>query len=141
VNQIPRVGIGVFVWKNGAFLMGQRRGAHGNNSWSVPGGHLEYLESWEACAAREVLEETGMEITNIRFLTATNDLFTEEGKHYVTIWMQSDWQKNEPRILEPDKFVRMEWRNFSDLPEPLFLPWQQLRRAQPGLFTGTSQQI
>ena len=34
-----------------------------------PGGYFEYMESFEECAKREVMEETGMEIQNIRFPT------------------------------------------------------------------------
>jgi 8-oxo-dGTP diphosphatase len=51
-----------------------------------PGGHLEYGESFAECAKREVLEETGLEVGNIKFLVATNDVFGE-GKHYVTIFV------------------------------------------------------
>lgn len=55
----------------------------------LPGGHLEVGESPEECAAREVEEETGLTIItdDIRFLTATNDVFEAEGKHYVTLFV------------------------------------------------------
>ena len=134
MKPVVRVGIGVIVWKNDKFLMGQRRGSHGADTWSVPGGHLEFGETWEECAKREVREETGMQITNLRLLAVTNDLFKTEAKHYVTIWMQSDWQAGVPAITEPDKFIRMGWRSTSDLPEPLFLPWNQLIKTVPDLF-------
>lgn len=52
-----------------------------------PGGHLEYGESFATTAAREVLEETGLVVGNIKFLTATNDVFPQEEKHYVTIFV------------------------------------------------------
>jgi 8-oxo-dGTP diphosphatase len=51
-----------------------------------PGGHLEYGESFADCAKREALEETGLEVGDVKFFTATNDVM-EEGKHYVTIYM------------------------------------------------------
>lgn len=51
-----------------------------------PGGHLEYGESFAECAKREVLEETGLEVGEIKFLVATNDVFGE-GKHYVTVFV------------------------------------------------------
>lgn len=51
-----------------------------------PGGHLEFGESFAETAAREVLEETGLQVGDIKFLTATNDVFGE-GKHYVTIFV------------------------------------------------------
>lgn len=53
----------------------------------MPGGHLEFGESFENCATREILEETGLTVQNARFLTATNDVMEDEGKHYVTIFM------------------------------------------------------
>lgn len=126
----PRVGVGVFVFKDGKFLIGQRRGAHGEGSWSVPGGHLEFGESPEQTAAREVLEETGLEIDNVAFAAVTNDVFEAEQKHYVTLWMRADWAGGEPTILEPDKFADQRWVGFDDLPEPLFLPWQKLLQSE-----------
>ena len=129
------VGIGVFVWKDGKFLIGKRRGSHGHDTWSIPGGHLEFGESWETCAAREVMEETGLKIKNIRFLTATNDIFPEHNKHYSTIWVESDWESGEPQITEPGISEYTSWSTFKTLPEPLFEPcWQNLRKAKPELF-------
>lgn len=52
----------------------------------LPGGHMEYGESFEETAKREVLEETDLEIGDIKFLIATNDVFGE-GKHYITIFV------------------------------------------------------
>lgn len=130
-----RVGIGCFVWKDGKFLMGQRRGSHGDGTWSVPGGHLELGETWAECAAREVMEETGLKIKNIRFMAATEDFFPADSKQYTTIWMESDWGSGEPTIVEPDKWVNQEWHTYQDLPEPLFEPcWQNLRKLKPELF-------
>lgn len=78
----PRVGLGVAIIRNGKILFGKRKNSHGEGSWCFPGGHLEFGESWEECARRETLEETGLKIRNIRFATATNDLFKKEDKHY-----------------------------------------------------------
>lgn len=125
----PKVGVGVFVFRDGKFVMGQRRGSHGEGSWSIPGGHLEFGETPEQTAIREVKEETGMEIKNLRFGAVTNDIFESEGKHYITIWMMSDWQAGEPSIVEPDKYVKQQWIDFESLPEPLFLPWEQLLKS------------
>ena len=131
---LPRVGVGVFVWKDGKFLMGQRVGKHGQGSWSVPGGWLEYRESFDACAKREIREETGMEITNVRFMALTNNIFEDEDIHSLTIWLESDWVSGEPTILEPDKFIDQAWFTFKNLPSPLFMPWEPLKEVRPDLF-------
>lgn len=129
-EQHVRVGIGVFVFKDGTFLMQQRYGAHGAGSWSIPGGHQEFGESFEDTARREVAEETGLEITNIRFGAVTNDHFEEENKHYVTVWVLSDWLSGDEEIMEPEKCIAQKWHTFEDLPKPLFLPWKQLLASQ-----------
>lgn len=134
-NNRPTIGIGVFVWKDKQFLMGLRIGAHGSNTWSIPGGHLEYGEHWEESAVREVMEETGMKIADVRFVALTNDIFEKDHKHSVTIWVECDWVDGEPTVLEPDKLIKLEWKDFASLPDPLFEPcWQNLRHARPDLF-------
>jgi hypothetical protein len=55
-----------------AILLGKRKGAHGAGEYASPGGHLEHLERFATCAAREVREETGIEIGPIRFLRVLN---------------------------------------------------------------------
>ncbi len=130
IEQHARVGVGIFVFKDGKFLMGQRRNAHGDGSWSVPGGHLEFGESFEDTARREVKEETNILIKNVRFGAVTNDYFKDDGKHYITIWMLSEYDSGDVEITEPDKFIKMEWYDFDTLPAPLFLPWQQLLTSQ-----------
>ncbi len=130
MEKIARIGIGVFIFKDGKFLMGKRMGSHGEGSWSVPGGHLEFGESFADTAKREVLEETGVNIKNVRFGAVTNDYFENEQKHYVTIWMLADHESGEATILEPEKFVNQGWFDFDTLPEPLFLPWKQLLNSE-----------
>ena len=50
---------------------------------------MEFDETFEQCAVRETLEETGLEIEDVRFLTALETFWTYEEKrfHYVTIFM------------------------------------------------------
>jgi 8-oxo-dGTP diphosphatase len=110
--------------------MGQRKGSHGHKTWSIPGGHLEFGESFEETAAREVKEETGLTVKNIRFGAVTNDYFPDEGKHYISIWMISDYDNGEEKITEPDIYINQKWVSFDNLPSPLFLPWNQLLKSQ-----------
>jgi 8-oxo-dGTP diphosphatase len=138
----PNLGVGIFIWKDGKFLMGRRVGKHGRGTWSVPGGYIEFGESFEEAAKRETEEETGLKITNLKFMSATNNLFPEEQKHTVTIFMSSDWQSGEAQATEPDKFVDLGWFTFETLPDPLFVPVAELKKQgshwfrPPGSSTG-----
>lgn len=84
----PLVGVGVIIHDHaGNIIMGERAGSHGAGTSQLPGGNLEHGESFADTAAREALEETGLEIGKIEFLTATNDVFKGEEKHYVTVFV------------------------------------------------------
>ena len=130
MTNIPKVGIGVFIIKDGKILFGKRKNAHGDGTWSLSGGHLEFNESWEDCAMRETLEEAGIKIKNIRFATATNDIYPTEGKHYITIFMLSDYDSGEVKIMEPDRFDEWGWFDWNAPPAPLFLPLQNLLKTK-----------
>ena len=51
----PRVGMGVIVQSaDGHICLGRRINSLGHGEWALPGGHLEYGESFVDCAVREV---------------------------------------------------------------------------------------
>lgn len=115
----PKVGVGVMVLKDGKILLGKRKGAHGAGEFAFPGGHLEYMESFTGCAKREVAEECGIEIKNIRFQFLSN-LVKYAPKHYAHIGLVADWQSGEPKVLEPEKSESWDWYELNKLPQPLF---------------------
>lgn len=150
-----RVGVGVFILKstsespsNPSFLIGKRIGSHGAGTYALPGGHLEFGESPEECAAREIMEETGLKISNIEFLTATNDVMEKDGKHYVTLFVVGvrDDESQVPEVLEKEKCEGWEWIKWEELVElvekdgkgeqmqrSLFIPLLNLVRQRPGV--------
>ena len=120
----PKVGLGVCIIKDNKVLLGKRKNAHGEGSWCFPGGHLEFGESYEECAKRETFEEVGISIKNVRFVTATNDIFPVEDKHYVTVYISAEYDEGKIEIKEPDKMVEWAWFSWDKLPQPLFIPMQ-----------------
>lgn len=130
IKPFPRVGVGVLVIKDGKILLGKRKNAHGNGTWSPAGGHLEFGETVEECAARELLEETGLVAHSIRTLTWVNNVFEAENKHYITIFTIADTFTGTPMLKEPDKAEEWQWFDLATLPEPLFLPMKTFLERQ-----------
>lgn len=137
----PQVGVGVLIVKDSRVLLGKRKGSHGAGTWSAPGGHLEFGESIEACAQREVLEETGLEIQDLRHGPFTNNIFEADNKHYVTAFVFARIAGGEAQVLEPDKCEGWAWFDWAELPEPLFPPLATLRsqgKLLPGIIDWTT---
>jgi 8-oxo-dGTP diphosphatase len=126
-SQNPLVGIGVIVVREGKVLLGRRLGSHGAGTWALPGGHLEFGESVEDCARREVLEESGLRLGGISAGPYTSDVFPEAGRHYVTLFVIAEDALGEPQRLEPTKCAEWRWFGWDDLPQPLFSPVESLR--------------
>src|SRR5690606_28569332 len=108
----------------------RRFNVHGDGAWSVPGGHIDAGESLEECAKREVAEETGVRIRNIRFVALTNDIFEADGKHYVTIWMAAEYDGGNAIVAEPCEADHVGWFDPSELPNPLFVPVENLIKGR-----------
>jgi 8-oxo-dGTP diphosphatase len=129
MGQVPRVAVGVVVRRDGKILLGKRRGSHGEGTWALPGGHLEFKEEIDACVRREVLEETNLIVTNVRFGALTNDIFEGVDLHYVTIFMVCDYAGGELTTMEPDKCEEWRWFRWDALPRPIFLPLENVLKT------------
>jgi 8-oxo-dGTP diphosphatase len=124
-ERIPAVGVGCIISRaNGDLLLVRRQGAHGAGSWSTPGGYLEFGESPAECAKREAKEETGVTVASVRFHAVTNDLYPEEGRHFVTLWMVGQYADGEP--VPSDEASAVAWFPRTKLPSPLFTSFQNL---------------
>ncbi|HTK07424.1 MAG TPA: NUDIX domain-containing protein [Ktedonobacteraceae bacterium] len=129
MSKRPYVGVGVIIRKGEQVLLMKRQNSHGDGTWSMPGGHVEFGESPEECAVREVEEETGVLIADVTFLTITNDLFEVEGKHYITLWMESRYVSGEARMNSAREMSAIGWFSWDALPTPRFLPLENLLAA------------
>ncbi|CAH1416845.1 unnamed protein product [Lactuca virosa] len=128
MSPAPEIGVAVFILKNDEILFGRRRSSSiGAYTYALPGGHLEFGESFEECAAREVKEETGLEIKNIEFLTA-NSFVLSDKVHLVAVFMRAHLSDPEqtPQNLEPDKCEGWVWHDLKNLPEPMFGPLRKM---------------
>jgi 8-oxo-dGTP diphosphatase len=115
----PRVGVGVWVRKNGKVLLGRRaKQGFGFNTWCAPGGAVETNETLADAAIREVREETSLVLTNVKFMTVVDDIFEQ---HWITPYFVADWELGEPRN-EDGVIGEWQWFEWEKLPESLYGP-------------------
>jgi len=79
----PTVATGAIVVEDGALLLVRRGHAPALGYWTVPGGRVEAGEELRAAAAREVLEETAIEVAAGAF--AGWDERFDEDHHFVIL--------------------------------------------------------
>ena len=126
MNQTPQIGTGIIITRDDQVLLMKRKGPHGKGTWSTPGGHLDFGETPEECARREAKEEVGMDVVEARFRAVTNDVFENEGKHYITLWMDCKTLSTEAVIAAEREVAEIGWFAWEALPNPLFLPLENL---------------
>jgi ADP-ribose pyrophosphatase len=86
---VPRVGVGAIVINDGKVLLIRRGIEPSLGMWSIPGGTLKLGETLQQCAAREILEETGITI-KVGACIYVFDFMERDGKgkikfHYIVI--------------------------------------------------------
>lgn len=121
-------GIGVVMVKDGKILLGRRHADpdkadsafRSAGEWCIPGGKLDWGESLEDAAIREVQEETGITINSPRVVSVHNT--KNEHAHFVTVGLVAEEWEGEPQVMEPDEMVEWAWFDLNDLPQPRYFP-------------------
>ncbi len=85
----PLLGVGALILDQGRVLLVERGKPPLEGYWSLPGGLVETGERLEDALAREVLEETGLEVTADSIATVFERIMPDESGaceyHYVLI--------------------------------------------------------
>jgi 8-oxo-dGTP diphosphatase len=87
----PVVGVGGVIIDNGRALLIRRGSEPLRGEWSIPGGTLELGESLEQGVARELREETGLDVRVLELIEAFDRIFPADGGH-------SSVEKQRPRF-------------------------------------------
>lgn len=125
-------GFGVLILRDGKILLGKRHSdpekasslLNGEGTWTMPGGKLDFGESFEDGAKREALEETGITLNKAEVISVSNDIV--DTAHFVTIGMFCDDFSGEAKVMEPDEITEWQWFDLKNLPAPLYFPSERV---------------
>src|SRR3990172_7292467 len=127
-----------FIRKDGKYLMLHRRPDKRimPDVWMAPGGHREFNEGLIECARREVKEETGLEIKNIRVKVTGNAFLKDLNQEFYFHLLSAEWAKGEllPKIKDGE-FVWLTPDEILKLPNLL----AELRYVLPHLFSTSNR--
>lgn len=107
-----RVGLSVFVWKEGRLLLQERQGSHGAGLLAVPGGHQDFGETFLQSALRELKEEAGpdFQVELVRVGPPADIMeFLPLGKQYLDVPVVVRWVAGDPKVMEPNRNGGWRW--------------------------------
>jgi 8-oxo-dGTP diphosphatase len=138
----PRVGLGIFIFNNeGKVFFVHRISKHATGTWAPPGGYLEFGETFEEGAKREVKEEFDLDVDDLKVIGVTNNVYENEGKHIVGILLKAAKFSGDPKIMEPDKHSKFGWFDLTNLPKPIMPPIRQYLDSDAVCFCGSGKKL
>lgn len=121
-------GLGVILIRDGKILLGKRHpdpdkadsAFRSAGEWCIPGGKLDFGETFEECATREVFEETGIKISDPKIISVHN--CKNEHAHFMTVGVVAKRLEGEASVMEPDEITEWKWFSLKRLPRPRYFP-------------------
>ena len=87
----PIVGVGVVLFQKDQVLLVRRGKPPRQGEWSLPGGKQKLGETLKEAARREVLEETGLEMKNIKLIDVVDSIIHDAGNSILYQYSLVDW--------------------------------------------------
>lgn len=117
----PRIRVCTVLPKDDALLMVRHR--KGDKAyWMLPGGGLDYGESFEQCAIREIKEETGLDITIERMLYLSESICPQGTRHVINIYLLGRIEGGSIALPQEDVIDAVEFIPVSSLGDVTIYP-------------------
>lgn len=127
VSKLHSVIVNAVIEKEGKILVSQRsfEEGHEGGKWTIPGGKIDKSEGGvfkivEKTCAREVMEETGVKISNKIELIDNNTFIRSNGQHVIALICLCHWESGEAKALEDT--IGVQWITKEELDNFDFAP-------------------
>jgi len=108
----PKVVAACLGEKDGKFLLAKEKVESGKQMWLIPGGSVEFGETIEHAAVREVKEETNLDVEIVRLVDFRQSIHVQYDYHSVIFFFHampvSDELRLAEEILEARYFTKQE---------------------------------
>jgi len=121
----PQVGCGAAIRnENAQILLIHRLTEPEKDTCGLPGGKIDFGETAQAAAMREINEELGIEI-NLTNLACISEIINQgDGAHWVSPVYEAHIISGRPQIKEPHKHGGWDWFSVNDMPDKITKPTQ-----------------
>jgi 8-oxo-dGTP diphosphatase len=106
----PTLGVSTLVTRDSAVLLVKRGTPPLTGLWALPGGHVEMGERLADAAAREVREETGVTVGDLRQIAISEVIAPDEQdddvRHFVLIVFRGTYLAGEPKAGDDAEMAR-----------------------------------
>lgn len=117
----PRVRVATVVPRGDSLLLVRHR--KGDRAyWMLPGGGLDFGETFEACAIREIREETGLDISIERMLYLSEAICPHGSRHVVNVYMLGRLEGGTLAVPAEDVIDAVEFVPFAELQSLTLFP-------------------
>ncbi|HEY9684903.1 MAG TPA: NUDIX hydrolase [Oculatellaceae cyanobacterium] len=118
-------------------LVRHRKGSR--QYWVLPGGRLEYGETFHECAIRELKEETGLDVAIERFLFISEAIAPDRTRHIVNIFVQATVTGGVLKVGNEPVLAGVEFIDLTELERMTLFPpvGQMILDSLPNGFSDT----
>lgn len=118
---IPTTRVSVIVVADDSILLVRHR--KGNRQyWVLPGGRLEYGETFQECAVRELQEETGLDVAVDNLIFLSEAIAPDRSRHIVNVYMTAHVTGGELKVGDEPVLAGVDYVPLAELERVTLYP-------------------